>query len=202
MPRGQKPLTEAEIELVKRWIAEGAADDTAQNTRARYDMDHPPVYTRPAGDHGARLFTRRHAAGRRRVPRGAPDQRRRLRAARPPGRPGRADRVGPVLARRHPPGRHRRPARADGRGPGLGRRQAQAPALGPRHLRHDLRRELVARRHQDRFRVRRQQRPGHRRQDGRAGPLPGVAQRLGARHRLLDRRLAPGLRRPRPDAPS
>jgi WD40 repeat protein/mono/diheme cytochrome c family protein len=47
MPRGQKPLTEAEIELVKKWIAEGAVDDTAQNTRARYDMDHPPVYTRP-----------------------------------------------------------------------------------------------------------------------------------------------------------
>ncbi len=47
MPRGQKPLSVAEIELVKRWIAEGAVDDTAQNTRARYDMDHPPVYTRP-----------------------------------------------------------------------------------------------------------------------------------------------------------
>jgi mono/diheme cytochrome c family protein len=47
MPRGQKPLAEAEIELVKRWIAEGAVDDTPQNTRARYDMDHPPVYTRP-----------------------------------------------------------------------------------------------------------------------------------------------------------
>jgi WD40 repeat protein/mono/diheme cytochrome c family protein len=47
MPRGQKPLTAAEIELVKRWIGEGAVDDTAQTTRARYDMDHPPVYTRP-----------------------------------------------------------------------------------------------------------------------------------------------------------
>ncbi|MEA2631303.1 MAG: hypothetical protein QOE66_1522, partial [Chloroflexota bacterium] len=47
MPRGEKPLSEPEIELVKRWIAEGAVDDTPQNTRARYDMDHPPVYTRP-----------------------------------------------------------------------------------------------------------------------------------------------------------
>ena len=47
MPRGQKPLVEAEIELVKQWIAQGAVDDTPLNTRARYDMDHPPVYTRP-----------------------------------------------------------------------------------------------------------------------------------------------------------
>jgi WD40 repeat protein len=47
MPRGQKPLAAAEIELIKRWIAQGAVDDTPQNTRARYDMDHPPVYTRP-----------------------------------------------------------------------------------------------------------------------------------------------------------
>ena len=39
----------------------------------------------------------------------------------------------------------------------------------------------------------------HRRQDRRAGPVPGLAQRLGARHRLLGRRLAPGLGRPRPD---
>jgi WD40 repeat protein/mono/diheme cytochrome c family protein len=47
MPRGQKPLTTAEIDIVKQWIAQGALDDTPQNTRARYDMDHPPVYTRP-----------------------------------------------------------------------------------------------------------------------------------------------------------
>jgi WD40 repeat protein/mono/diheme cytochrome c family protein len=47
MPRNEKPLTEAEIELVKTWIAQGAVDDTPQNTRARYDMEHPPVYTRP-----------------------------------------------------------------------------------------------------------------------------------------------------------
>ena len=28
MPKGQKPLSEPEIELVKRWIAQGAVDDT------------------------------------------------------------------------------------------------------------------------------------------------------------------------------
>ncbi len=53
-------------------------------------------------------------------------------AGRPAGRPLRADRVAGVLARRQAAGRHRRPARADGRGPGLGRRQAQARALGRR----------------------------------------------------------------------
>jgi mono/diheme cytochrome c family protein len=47
MPKGEKPLGAAEIELVKRWIAQGALDDTPQNTRARYDREHPPVYTRP-----------------------------------------------------------------------------------------------------------------------------------------------------------
>jgi WD40 repeat protein len=47
MPQGKPPLSQVEIDLVKRWIAEGAADDTPQNARARYDAAHPPVYTRP-----------------------------------------------------------------------------------------------------------------------------------------------------------
>ena len=40
-------------------------------------------------------------------------------------------------------------------------------------------------------------RAGDRRQDRRAGPVHGFAQRLGARHGLLGRRLAPDLGRPR-----
>jgi WD40 repeat protein len=47
MPVGGKPLAAGEIELVKRWIAQGAADDTPSSVKERYDMDHPPVYTRP-----------------------------------------------------------------------------------------------------------------------------------------------------------
>lgn len=47
MPKGKKPLSAAEIDLIRRWIAEGAVDDTPENARARYDMDHPPVYTLP-----------------------------------------------------------------------------------------------------------------------------------------------------------
>jgi mono/diheme cytochrome c family protein len=45
MPKGaEKPLSAVEIELVTRWIAEGAKDDTPMSTREKYDMDHPPVY--------------------------------------------------------------------------------------------------------------------------------------------------------------
>ena len=53
------------------------------------------------------------------------------------------------------------------------------------HLRHGLRRQLVARRQADRLRLRRQHAAGHRRRHRQAGPLPGRPQRLGARHRLL-----------------
>ena len=45
--RKSKPaLSAGEIELITRWIAEGANDDTPRNAQARYDMDHPPEYTR------------------------------------------------------------------------------------------------------------------------------------------------------------
>jgi WD40 repeat protein len=47
MPRGKKALTDAEVELVKRWIVEGAKDDTPVSARNVFDMDHPPIYTRP-----------------------------------------------------------------------------------------------------------------------------------------------------------
>jgi WD40 repeat protein len=46
-PEGKKPLSETDVELIRRWVAEGAIDDTPQNARARFDADHPPVYTRP-----------------------------------------------------------------------------------------------------------------------------------------------------------
>jgi WD40 repeat protein len=47
MPQGKKPLDESEIALIKRWISQGATDDTPANAKARYDVDHPPIYTRP-----------------------------------------------------------------------------------------------------------------------------------------------------------
>jgi WD40 repeat protein len=47
MPEGKKPLDQGDIDLIRRWIAEGAANDTPANAVERYSMDHPPVYTRP-----------------------------------------------------------------------------------------------------------------------------------------------------------
>jgi WD40 repeat protein len=47
MPPKDGPLHETEIELLRKWVAEGAVDDTPENARQRYTADHPPVYTRP-----------------------------------------------------------------------------------------------------------------------------------------------------------
>jgi WD40 repeat protein/mono/diheme cytochrome c family protein len=48
MPKKKQPLLAPELELIRRWIAEGAKDDTPPNARQRYDQDHPPVYAAPA----------------------------------------------------------------------------------------------------------------------------------------------------------
>ncbi|MEX2217108.1 MAG: DUF1549 domain-containing protein, partial [Phycisphaeraceae bacterium] len=47
MPADRKPLHDAEIQLIRKWIAAGATDDTPANAKQRFDMDHPPIYTRP-----------------------------------------------------------------------------------------------------------------------------------------------------------
>jgi WD40 repeat protein/mono/diheme cytochrome c family protein len=47
MPREKPPLSTGEIELIRSWIAQGATDDTPENARQRFDMNNPPVYTRP-----------------------------------------------------------------------------------------------------------------------------------------------------------
>ena len=47
MPKDRDPLHQTEIDLIKKWIAEGATNDTPANAKRRFDMDHPPVYTRP-----------------------------------------------------------------------------------------------------------------------------------------------------------
>ncbi|MDB6172941.1 MAG: repeat protein [Chthoniobacteraceae bacterium] len=48
MPKKKPPLPSADIQLIRRWIVEGATDDTPANARQRFDNEHPPVYTRPA----------------------------------------------------------------------------------------------------------------------------------------------------------
>jgi WD40 repeat protein/mono/diheme cytochrome c family protein len=47
MPKKKPPLPEADQQLIRRWIAEGAVDDTPANARQRFDAEHPPVYQRP-----------------------------------------------------------------------------------------------------------------------------------------------------------
>ena len=53
MPKDKPPLAEAEIDLIRRWIAEGAVDDTPAN--AAQPLRHGP----PAGLHAARRSSRR-----------------------------------------------------------------------------------------------------------------------------------------------
>jgi len=47
MPQEGDPLTAVQIELLTRWIAEGAADDMPPGARPVFDAEHPPTYTRP-----------------------------------------------------------------------------------------------------------------------------------------------------------
>lgn len=46
MPKNASPLSEADVELIRRWIAEGAINDTKE-TGPKYDLQNPPRYTRP-----------------------------------------------------------------------------------------------------------------------------------------------------------
>jgi WD40 repeat protein len=43
MPKGQKPLESRQVELIRRWIAEGAVNDTPA-IKDPIDQDHPPTY--------------------------------------------------------------------------------------------------------------------------------------------------------------
>lgn len=48
MPRGKDPLIGRDVELVRKWIAEGAKDDTPASAKEiAYDMEHPPKYSAP-----------------------------------------------------------------------------------------------------------------------------------------------------------
>jgi WD40 repeat protein/mono/diheme cytochrome c family protein len=48
MPKGKPALPAKEIEIIKKWIAEGAKDDTPPSARGVVvDAEHPPVYALP-----------------------------------------------------------------------------------------------------------------------------------------------------------
>src|SRR5208283_3788536 len=47
MPKGKDPLTDHQVALIKKWITQGAKDDTPASARIVIDSDHPPAYTQP-----------------------------------------------------------------------------------------------------------------------------------------------------------
>ena len=47
MPKNKPPLAEHELALIRRWIAEGAKDDTPADAKKHFDAEHPPQYQRP-----------------------------------------------------------------------------------------------------------------------------------------------------------
>ena len=47
MPRGAEPLASKDVELIRRWVAEGAKNDTPANARDAIDAEHPPAYILP-----------------------------------------------------------------------------------------------------------------------------------------------------------
>lgn len=48
MPRDREPLKPAQVEIIAKWIREGAVDDTPASAKAvRIDAEHPPEYRAP-----------------------------------------------------------------------------------------------------------------------------------------------------------
>ena len=45
MPKNKPPLPEHELDLIRRWIAEGAIDDTPADAKKHFDAEHPPTYS-------------------------------------------------------------------------------------------------------------------------------------------------------------
>jgi WD40 repeat protein len=47
MPKARDPLSNHDVDLIKKWIAAGAKDDTPASAREVADTEHPPQYTLP-----------------------------------------------------------------------------------------------------------------------------------------------------------
>jgi hypothetical protein len=47
MPKGKDPLAKRDLEILRKWIAQGARDDTPANAHDTVDADHPPIYNLP-----------------------------------------------------------------------------------------------------------------------------------------------------------
>ena len=44
MPKGEDPLTKAQVELIRKWIEAGAKDDTPESEKVQFNPENPPVY--------------------------------------------------------------------------------------------------------------------------------------------------------------
>src|SRR5439155_23424492 len=44
MPKGKDPLIDHDVNLIRRWISQGAKDDTPAASKLIVDADHPPAY--------------------------------------------------------------------------------------------------------------------------------------------------------------
>ncbi len=47
MPKGKDPLARRDIEVIRKWIAQGAKDDTPVSALDLVDAEHPPIYHLP-----------------------------------------------------------------------------------------------------------------------------------------------------------
>lgn len=47
MPKGKDPLNKDQTELIKKWIIEGAKDDSPKSVKKLVDPEHPPLYSLP-----------------------------------------------------------------------------------------------------------------------------------------------------------
>jgi len=47
MPKDAPPLSDMQIATIRKWIEQGAKDDTPASNRPQYDADHPPIYMAP-----------------------------------------------------------------------------------------------------------------------------------------------------------
>jgi hypothetical protein len=47
MPKDAPPLSDTQIATIRKWIEQGAKDDTPASNRPQYDAEHPPIYMAP-----------------------------------------------------------------------------------------------------------------------------------------------------------
>jgi cytochrome c/WD40 domain-containing protein len=47
MPKDAPPLNASQVVMIRKWIEQGAKDDTPASNRPQYDAEHPPIYMAP-----------------------------------------------------------------------------------------------------------------------------------------------------------